>query len=86
MNQRTPLGRRLEKARKRHAGLSARQLALNADLSPGMVSLIERGDRGGSIRATTIDALARALGVSPAWLLNGDGDGPDADDAKRGAA
>lgn len=68
---RSPFGRRVSQAR-RSLGISARALSAKAGLSPGLVSLIERGVRGRFVSAGTVEALAVALSVSPSWLLRGD--------------
>lgn len=61
-----PLGaaiRRLRLAK----GLSQEQLALRADVDPGYVGRIERGDNNAAI--LTIQKLTRALGISIAKLM-----------------
>lgn len=61
-------GRRLAEFR-RAAGLSQWDLAKLADLSPRAISLIETGRRSAGIRASTVQRLARALGISTDQLL-----------------
>lgn len=53
------------------AGGSARALSIKAGKSPNAVQKIL--ERGGSANGDTIAALARAAGVSEAWLLTGKG-------------
>jgi transcriptional regulator with XRE-family HTH domain len=62
-------GRRLAEFR-RAAGLSQWELAKLADLSPRAISLIETGRRSGGIRASTVQRLARALGITIDELLS----------------
>lgn len=54
--------------------MSARELSTLADLSPGLVALIESGARGFGQRSAL--ALARTLGVSVEWLVEGRGSPP----------
>ena len=51
------------------AGLSQERLGFRADLHRTEISLLERGTR--EPRLSTIVRLARALGVTPADLLDG---------------
>lgn len=67
------LGDRLRKARKLRR-FSARGLSCLAGLSPGHVTLIER--RRGGVDAETAWKLAVTLGVSPEWLITGQGEKP----------
>lgn len=56
-------------------GLSMRQLGLTAGLSGPAV---EKMEKGRSVpRLDNVEALAKALGVSPGWLAFGVGRGPD---------
>lgn len=54
---------------RRQRNLSQQRLAFDCRLHRTEISLLERGDR--DPRLTTIVRLARALGVSPADLLDG---------------
>lgn len=65
------IGARLYAARE-HAGLTHRDLATRAKVSPGTISGLENGHHD----ATTakIAQLARALNVEPCWLAYGDRD------------
>ena len=71
------LGVRLRSVREL-AGLSARELAVLANLAPSLVGHIELG-RVQHPRAETLAELARVLGVSLDWLIRGEGDGPSTD-------
>lgn len=64
------IGKRLARARK-ESGMSQPELARIAGVSAGAVGNIEAGTRSGSARV--VEALARALGVSVRWLVDGDG-------------
>lgn len=66
-------GERLEAARQVR-GLSMRQLARAAQLSPQTVSAVESGRVG--LRLDNCEALAVALDVAPCWLAYGVGRGP----------
>jgi transcriptional regulator with XRE-family HTH domain len=68
------LPERLQWARE-HAGLSARDLDKLADLTPGHTASVEVGRRA-SPSADTVRALARALGISTDWLIDGTGKRP----------
>lgn len=58
------------------SGLSAAELGTLARLqSPAHVRLIERGERSG-VAATTATALARVLGTSAEYLVDGEGAPP----------
>ncbi len=48
-------------------GFSQEQLALRADVDPGYVGRIERGDNNAAL--LTIQKLTRALGISVAKLM-----------------
>ena len=63
------LGERVREQR-RHRGLTQEALAEALDLSVAYVSLIERGGRNPPY--TTVVAIARALGVSMARMVNDD--------------
>src|SRR5688572_14802950 len=63
------IGNRLV-ALRRAAGLSKRQVAKRAKLSRSRVAKMERG-RKADPRASTLLALAGALGVKPARLIEG---------------
>lgn len=59
----------------RHSlGLSAEHLARRVDVS---TTSVLRWESGTSPAARYVPALADALGVSIAWLLTGEGAGPD---------
>ncbi len=66
-------GDRLAAAREAR-GLSMRQLARAAQLSPQTVSAVESGRVG--LRLDNCEALAVALDVAPCWLAYGVGRGP----------
>lgn len=68
------LPQRLRETRER-AGLSLRALALAAGLSGPGVAKIENGESVPTL--DNVEALARALGVSPGWLAFGVGRGLD---------
>jgi transcriptional regulator with XRE-family HTH domain len=59
------------------AGVGSRELARLARLAETHVSLIESGIRP-RIEAKTALSLARALGISVDWLLDGTGEAPEA--------
>ena len=58
------------KALRTQQGQTRTALARLADVTPGTVSYIEEG---GQAKVNTVEALALALGVSPAWLAFGVG-------------
>jgi transcriptional regulator with XRE-family HTH domain len=62
------LGRAI-RSRRRQIGLSQEALSERAGLHPNYVGLIERGQRNPS--ATTLFAIAKALGQSLAGLVDG---------------
>lgn len=68
------LPQRLQESRER-LGLSLRALALAAGLSGPGVAKIENGESVPTL--DNVEALAKALGVSPGWLAFGVGRGPD---------
>ena len=72
--QPSPVAERIRQTRLL-AGISARELARLAGLQPSHASLIESGTVA-NVRVDTLAALARALGCSLDWLVNGDGDAP----------
>jgi transcriptional regulator with XRE-family HTH domain len=82
-NAPSPVAERIKWARQRVPSLSAREVARLAQLQPSHVSLIESGAVA-NVRVDTLTALARVLGCSLDWLVNGIGDAPD-DDAVRAA-
>ena len=51
-------------------GLTKAELARLVDLSPTALANIEKGAQTG---VNVLEALAKALGVSPAWLAYGEG-------------
>ena len=63
------MGARLETVRVER-GLTKAALARLVDLSPSTVADIERGAQSG---VEVVEALAKALNVSPAWLAYGEG-------------
>jgi transcriptional regulator with XRE-family HTH domain len=75
------LGARLKELRK-HAGLSLRELARQAEVSPSLVSQIENGKSRPSV--STLYTFARLLSVSVDELF--DADDPAADQPPAGAA
>ena len=48
------------------AGLSQRELARKADISPSAISMIERGERGRETSIWTISRICEALGLDTA--------------------
>lgn len=61
-------------------GLSARELGALAGLPSPTVSNIERADParpGERVAAKTLVALARVLGTTVEWLVDGTGEAPD---------
>lgn len=75
------LGARLKELRK-HAGLSLRELARQAEVSPSLVSQIENGKSRPSV--STLYTFARLLNVSVDELF--DADAPEADHSAAGVA
>lgn len=73
----SPVGLRLQEAR-RLVDLSARELDRLAGTTPGHASLIESGVVS-NVKLETAKGLARVLGVSLDWLVNGVGDPPSAE-------
>ncbi len=65
--------------------LSARALGALAGLSSATVALIESAERPNP-EAQTLSALARTLGVSLDWLINGTGAAPKASAIKAAVA
>lgn len=76
MQDRAPvtLGLRLQEARKL-ADISARELDRLAETTEGHASLIEAGTVT-NVKLNTLTQLARVLGVSMSWLIDGAGDAP----------
>lgn len=77
-NSRVTLAHRIETLLER-TGWSARKLSLNAGLSASHVGTIltkSRADPDYSVERKTIEAIALAAGVSPGWLLTGEGEAP----------
>ena len=70
-----PLGRRLRIAREA-AGLTTRELAALAHTSKKTIQDLSDG-KGGNSGIGLIADIARGLGVSPAWLAYGEGQGPE---------
>ena len=72
MRKRAPsaIGRRLGRVRGL-AGLSARELDRLAGIAEGHTSLLE--SIVGDVKATTLAKIARVLGVSIDWFVNGTG-------------
>ena len=70
------LGQRVRQIRK-SANVSKTQLAEATGLHPTHITKIESGNRP-NIAGTTLVALARALGTSAEYLLEGSGVGPSA--------
>ena len=68
------LGRRFRLAREKK-GLTLRALAAASGCQYSTIVAIELSGRMPQI--TTIEVLARALGVSPGWLAFGNGQAPD---------
>lgn len=69
-------GRRLKQARAQRQ-LTMDQLASKAKISQSAISVIESGQRNPTTQ--TIENLAWALEVDPAWLAYGTGNKPDWD-------
>jgi transcriptional regulator with XRE-family HTH domain len=63
-----PFGRTLSRLREQK-GLTQLELAVRAGMSRGYVAQLESGYRGDRVRRATVEALAAALEVSPASLL-----------------
>lgn len=61
------LRERLDSAR-HDAGLSLERLAEEAGVSLSTLHELRRGERKAGPRTDTIEALAKPLGVKPAWL------------------
>jgi transcriptional regulator with XRE-family HTH domain len=59
-----------------HRGLTLEAVAERIDMTPGLVSLVERGLRG--YTQDTVEALASALRTDPAILLTRDPTDPNA--------
>lgn len=74
----SPLGKRLRQLRE-FAGLSPRGLDKVAQLTPGHSYHIETGYRT-LLRPETVRRLARTLGVSLEFLLDGKGERPSRDE------
>lgn len=73
----SPLSLRLKALRER-AGLRPVELGELVGLkSPANVSMIERGDRGPRLSATLAVHIARTLGCTVEWLVEGIGSEPD---------
>lgn len=77
------IGERLQAARAA-ASMSPRDLEKLAGLSRGYVLLIEGGTKS-NIEARTARSLARVLGLSLDWLLDGRGSAPSAASIKASA-
>lgn len=67
----TTLADRIKDARTR-AGLSQTELAKRCGIASSSMSLLESG-KSKSLRQSTLLHMAKALGQSPEWLANGDG-------------
>ena len=77
---RVELGKRIKKTRS-DKGIAAKVLASKAGLSASYLSEIERGSS--AIAGEKLLRIARQLGVSMAYLLEGDGNsGAEADDVR----
>lgn len=74
------IGKRLALAR-HFSGLTASALGVLAGLSTGTVGVIENGSRADP-SSGSIGKLARVLGVSADWLINGTGEAPTEDDIR----
>jgi transcriptional regulator with XRE-family HTH domain len=74
----TSVGDRLRSVRLL-AGISARELGRLAHLQQSHASLIESGVVA-NVRVDTLRELARVLGCSLDWLVNGEGATPTAED------
>ncbi len=68
------LGLRVRQARE-HAGLTQRALAAKSRVTNSTIIEVEAGKRMPQI--DTVEVLARALGVTAAWLAYGQGGSPD---------
>lgn len=64
------IGKRLKRAQ-RDAGLTVRELAERANTTPTTIMTI-RGGEGGNCGVGLLYDVAKALGVSPAWLAYGE--------------
>jgi len=70
----SPIGKRLQAVRER-VGVPARELDRLADITEGHTSLIETGVVA-RVTVDTVSKLARALGVTTDWLIDGAGKEP----------
>jgi len=68
---------RLKYARER-INMTQAALAKRADMDPGQVSRLEKGERGAGIEVAIVIRLARELGVPVGWLAADEGDLPEA--------
>jgi transcriptional regulator with XRE-family HTH domain len=71
----TPLATRIEAARA-HRGISTRRLAADSGLSDRAIRLVRNGEAKAGPTLDTVERLAAALRVTPAWLAFGEGEGP----------
>jgi len=76
MSHSTSFPKRIRRVRK-SLNLTTRQLDEKAGVSFGYTWRVERGERP-TMRTDTLEKYARALGVSLAWLLTGDGEAREA--------
>ncbi len=81
----SPVGLRLQQARKLIDDLSARELDRLAGTTPGHASLIESGVVS-NVKLETATGLARVLGMSLDWFVNGTGDAPTAESVRAAVA
>lgn len=72
-DQTASLSRRISEAREA-AGLTRAEFAMNVGVTPDTVEAWEDGER--APRANRLTTLCGVLGVSPAWLLSGEGSAP----------
>lgn len=72
---------RLTWARNAAGGLSQAKLSELAELSSRLVGMIERGDRPNP-ELSTVQAIAKVLGVRVGWLASGEGPEPEPADVE----
>ena len=76
------MGLRLRSAR-RERGMSQEDLARRVGISMISISRLERGVH--RPKHQNLEAIARELGVSPSWILTGEGRGLDGDPCEQKA-
>ncbi len=71
----TPIGQRLRMARE-IAMLTQEELGERSGVQSVTISRIETGKQATPPRISTVRKLATVLGVDPAWIMHGIGEGP----------